>query len=90
MAPTKFLSSTLLIGTIEKTLTKVQKALSFGDEQSFVENPVTYLEFKKFLNPIGQLNNFDVLRKHIFYRGVEPSLRFVQILYFSWHTKMAA
>ncbi|XP_071527319.1 TBC1 domain family member 25 isoform X2 [Panulirus ornatus] len=65
---------------MEKTLSIVQKALSWneeGDETSFraPRPPLTDSEFQQMLNRVGQLSNPKELRLCVYLGGLEPSLR---------------
>lgn len=66
---------------MEKTLSIVQKALSWneeGDETSFraPRPPLTDSEFQQMLNRVGQLSNPKELRLCVYLGGLEPSLRY--------------
>lgn len=65
---------------MEKTLSYVQKALgTFGEDPSAniqpPRLPLTDAEFRKFLDPIGQIIESKELRAVIYFGGIEPSLR---------------
>ncbi|KAG7172769.1 TBC1 domain family member 25-like [Homarus americanus] len=65
---------------MEKTLSIVQKALSWneeGDEASFrpIRPPLTDSEFQQMLNRVGQLAHPKELRLCVYLGGLEPSLR---------------
>lgn len=67
---------------MEKTLNMVQRALgNLGEESSHQQNvhpprpPLTDAEFRRFLDPIGQVVHSKDLRAVIYFGGIEPSLR---------------
>ncbi|KAK7086502.1 hypothetical protein SK128_010462, partial [Halocaridina rubra] len=65
---------------MEKTLSIVQKALSWndeGDEASLrpPRPPLTDAEFQKMLDRVGQLSHPKELRLCVYLGGLEPSLR---------------
>ena len=66
---------------MERTLTLVQRALGTLGEESCRENvqpprpPLTDAEFRRFLDPIGQVIHSKELRAVIYFGGIEPSLR---------------
>ncbi|XP_011162417.1 TBC1 domain family member 25 isoform X1 [Solenopsis invicta] len=75
-----------LSSQMERTLNMVQRALgNLGDEssqsQSHQQNvqpprpPLTDAEFRRFLDPIGQVVHSKELRAVIYFGGIEPSLR---------------
>ncbi|XP_011162418.1 TBC1 domain family member 25 isoform X2 [Solenopsis invicta] len=76
----------LIMNKMERTLNMVQRALgNLGDEssqsQSHQQNvqpprpPLTDAEFRRFLDPIGQVVHSKELRAVIYFGGIEPSLR---------------
>lgn len=72
----------LIMNRMEKTLNIFQRAFNLGEEQvsnSTVSQPtrppLTDAEFRKYLDPIGQISHMKELRNAIYYGGVEPSLR---------------
>ncbi|CAH0556422.1 unnamed protein product [Brassicogethes aeneus] len=63
-----------------KTLNLVQKAFNFGEDgaTSFIQPPrppLSDAEFRKFLDPVGQIGHAKELRSVIYFGGIEPSLR---------------
>ena len=66
---------------MEKTFNLVQRALgNFSDDTTHGNNhppraPLTDAEFRKFLDPIGQVIESKELRAVIYFGGIEPSLR---------------
>ncbi|XP_050453509.1 TBC1 domain family member 25 isoform X2 [Cataglyphis hispanica] len=72
----------LIMNKMEKTLNMVQRALgNLGEESSHQQNihpprpPLTDAEFRRFLDPIGQVVHSKDLRAVIYFGGIEPSLR---------------
>jgi hypothetical protein len=72
----------LILNQVEKTFSMVQRALNLVEEQQPPisdqppRTPLTDAEFRKFLDPIGQVVQFRDLRTAIYYGGIEPSLRY--------------
>lgn len=64
---------------VEKTFNLVQRALGNLADDDNVEQltrpPLTDIEFRKFLDPIGQIICSKELRAVIYFGGIEPSLR---------------
>ena len=64
---------------MEKTISMVQRALgTFGEDSQNTQPPrppLTDAEFRKFLDPIGQVIHSKDLRAVIYFGGIEPSLR---------------
>lgn len=67
---------------MERTLNMVQRALgNLGEESSHQQSaqpprpPLTDAEFRRFLDPIGQVMHSKELRAVIYFGGIEPSLR---------------
>ncbi|CAD6222570.1 GSCOCG00001032001-RA-CDS [Cotesia congregata] len=71
----------LIMNKVEKTFNMVQRALGNLGEESSQQNiqpprpPLTDAEFRKFLDPIGQVIHSKELRAVIYFGGIEPSLR---------------
>lgn len=72
----------LIMNKMEKTINMVQRALgNLGEESSQQNNiqpprpPLTDAEFRRFLDPIGQVIHSKELRAVIYFGGIEPSLR---------------
>ncbi|KAK2587216.1 hypothetical protein KPH14_002956 [Odynerus spinipes] len=72
----------LIMNRMEKTLNMVQRALgNLSDESSHQQSvqpprpPLTDAEFRRFLDPIGQVIHSKELRAVIYFGGIEPSLR---------------
>ncbi|EFN88391.1 TBC1 domain family member 25 [Harpegnathos saltator] len=68
--------------SMERTLNMVQRALgNLGEESSHQQSaqpprpPLTDAEFRRFLDPIGQVVHSKELRAVIYFGGIEPSLR---------------
>ncbi|XP_043467327.1 uncharacterized protein LOC122501709 isoform X2 [Leptopilina heterotoma] len=62
---------------MEKTFNLVQRALGnlADDNVELPRPPLTDIEFRKFLDPIGQIICSKELRAVIYFGGIEPSLR---------------
>lgn len=66
---------------MERTLSLVQRALGNLSDESSRQNvqpprpPLTDAEFRRFLDPIGQVIHSKELRAVIYFGGIEPSLR---------------
>lgn len=62
-----------------KTLNMVQRAFNFGEDGSNSlqppRPPLSDSEFRKFLDPVGQIMYTKELRSVIYFGGIEPSLR---------------
>lgn len=62
-----------------KTLNMVQRAFNFGEDGSATlqppRPPLSDSEFRKFLDPVGQILYAKELRSVIYFGGIEPSLR---------------
>jgi hypothetical protein len=73
----------LILNQVEKTFSIVQRALNLVEEQQPAisdyppRSPLTDAEFRKFLDPVGQVVQSRDLRMAIYYGGIEPSLRYV-------------
>ncbi|XP_003426724.1 TBC1 domain family member 25 [Nasonia vitripennis] len=70
----------IIMNKMEKTLNLVQRALgNFGEDLNAStqppRSPLTDAEFRKFLDPIGQVIQSKELRAVIYFGGIEPSLR---------------
>ncbi|KDR13484.1 TBC1 domain family member 25, partial [Zootermopsis nevadensis] len=71
----------LILNQVERTFNMVQRALNLIEEQQPPisdqppRTPLTDAEFRKFLDPIGQVVQARELRTAIYYGGIEPSLR---------------
>jgi len=72
----------LIMNQVERTFSMVQRALNLVDEQQPAitdqppRMPLTDAEFRKFLDPIGQVVQARELRNVIYYGGIEASLRY--------------
>lgn len=72
----------LIMNQVERTFSMVQRALNLVDEQQPAitdqppRMPLTDAEFRKFLDPIGQVLQARELRNVIYYGGIEASLRY--------------
>jgi hypothetical protein len=73
----------LILNQVEKTFSIVQRALNLVEEQQPAisdhppRSPLTDAEFRKFLDPVGQVVQCRDLRMAIYYGGIEASLRYV-------------
>ncbi|XP_015512583.1 TBC1 domain family member 25 [Neodiprion pinetum] len=70
----------LIMNKMERTLNMVQRALgNLGDDSHQTiqpsRPPLTDAEFRRFLDPIGQVTRSKELRAVIYFGGIEPSLR---------------
>ncbi|XP_014474422.1 PREDICTED: TBC1 domain family member 25 isoform X3 [Dinoponera quadriceps] len=72
----------LIMNKMERTLNMVQRALgNLGEESSHQQSAqpprpsLTDAEFRRFLDPIGQVVHSKELRAVIYFGGIEPSLR---------------
>ncbi|XP_076244728.1 uncharacterized protein LOC143185530 [Calliopsis andreniformis] len=72
----------LIMNKMERTLSMVQRALgNLSEESSHQQSvqpprpPLTDAEFRRFLDPIGQVIHPKELRAVIYFGGIEPSLR---------------
>ncbi|XP_044008685.1 TBC1 domain family member 25 isoform X2 [Aphidius gifuensis] len=71
----------LIMNKMEKTLNLVQRALGNLSDETNQQNiqpprpPLTDAEFRRFLDPIGQVIHSKELRAVIYFGGIEPSLR---------------
>ncbi|KAK9306426.1 hypothetical protein QLX08_002936 [Tetragonisca angustula] len=72
----------LIMNKMERTLNMVQRALGNLSEDSSHQQsaqpprpPLTDAEFRRFLDPIGQVIHPKELRAVIYFGGIEPSLR---------------
>lgn len=72
----------MIMNRMEKTLSIFQRAFNLGEDQMSANNipqssrpALTDAEFRKFLDPIGQISQIKELRTAIYYGGVEPVLR---------------
>lgn len=72
----------LIMNQVERTFSMVQRALNLVDEQQPAitdqppRMPLTDAEFRKFLDPIGQVVQARELRNVIYCGGIEASLRY--------------
>ena len=62
-----------------KTLNMVQRALNLGDDGASSlqppRPPLSDSEFRKFLDPVGQIMHSKELRSVIYFGGIDSSLR---------------
>nr|CAD7392448.1 unnamed protein product [Timema cristinae] len=70
----------LILNQVERTFNMVQRALNLVEDQPTVSSapprsPLTDAEFRRFLDPIGQVVQTKELRTVIYLGGIEPSLR---------------
>lgn len=58
----------------------VQRVLNFGDDPNASiqppRPPLSDSEFRKFLDPVGQIIHARELRSAIYFGGIDPSLRY--------------
>ncbi|XP_049822790.1 uncharacterized protein LOC109605404 isoform X2 [Aethina tumida] len=69
-----------IFNQVGKTLNMVQRALNIGEDgaNAFIQPPrppLSDAEFRKFLDPVGQIGHAKELRSVIYFGGIEPSLR---------------
>ncbi|KAF5274692.1 hypothetical protein FQA39_LY07083 [Lamprigera yunnana] len=68
-----------IINQMGKTLNLVQRAFNFGDDGSTSlqppRPPLSDSEFRKFLDPVGQIVHAKELRSVIYFGGIDSSLR---------------
>ncbi|KAK4879732.1 hypothetical protein RN001_007878 [Aquatica leii] len=68
-----------IINQMGKTLNMMQRALNFGDDGSTSlqppRQPLSDSEFRKFLDPVGQIMHAKELRSVIYFGGIDSSLR---------------
>lgn len=64
---------------MERTFNMVQRALNLGEDGNIniqpVRPPLSDSEFRRFLDPVGQIVHAKELRSVIYYGGIDPSLR---------------
>ena len=63
---------------MEKTLSMVQKALNWNEDDLLpqpIRPPLTDSEFQKMLDTLGTLKDSKELRLRVYAGGIEPSLR---------------
>ncbi|CAH2104444.1 unnamed protein product [Euphydryas editha] len=66
----------LIMNQVEKTFNMVSRALNlYDDPNSPPRPPLSDIEFRAFLDAVGQINNTAKLREVIYCGGIEPSLR---------------
>lgn len=79
----------LIMNRMEKTLNIFQRAFNLGEDQISSSNaqqsrpPLSDAEFRKYLDSMGKINQMKELRLAIYYGGVEPGLRYKQLLFFN-------
>ncbi|CAH1970564.1 unnamed protein product [Acanthoscelides obtectus] len=69
-----------IINQVGKTFNMVQRAFNFGEDDTTLlqqppRPPLSDIEFRKFLDPVGQIIFAKELRSVIYYGGIDPSLR---------------
>lgn len=68
---------------VGKTFNMVQRAFNFSEDGPTILQPprlpVSDEEFRKFLDPVGQIIYAKELRSVIYFGGIDPSLRCVEI-----------
>ncbi|KAF5287114.1 hypothetical protein FQR65_LT12337 [Abscondita terminalis] len=68
-----------IINQVGKTLNMMQRAFNFGDDGSTSlqppRPPLSDSEFRKFLDPVGQIMHAKELRSVIYFGGIDSSLR---------------
>ncbi|XP_045487564.1 TBC1 domain family member 25 isoform X2 [Pieris rapae] len=66
----------MIMNRVEKTFNMVSKALNlYEDPNTPPRPPLNDVEFRTFLDAVGQINNTTKLREVIYCGGIEPSLR---------------
>ncbi|XP_026500412.2 ecotropic viral integration site 5 protein homolog [Vanessa tameamea] len=66
----------LIMNQVEKTFNMVSRALNLYDDPNTPPRPpLSDIEFRAFLDAVGQINNTTKLREVIYCGGIEPSLR---------------
>ncbi|XP_041971561.1 TBC1 domain family member 25 [Aricia agestis] len=66
----------LIMNQVEKTFNMVTRALNlYEDPNTPPRPPLSDIEFRAFLDAVGQINNTTKLREVIYCGGIEPSLR---------------
>nr|XP_022918784.1 uncharacterized protein LOC111427750 [Onthophagus taurus] len=68
-----------IFNQVGKTLNMVQRAFNFGEDGNIsiqpTRPPLSDAEFRKFLDPLGQIVHIKELRSFIYFGGIDPSLR---------------
>ncbi|XP_072396135.1 uncharacterized protein [Diabrotica undecimpunctata] len=68
-----------IFNQVGKTLNLVQRAFNFGEDGNTTlqppRPPLSDAEFRRFLDPVGQIMYAKELRSVIYFGGIEPSLR---------------
>ncbi|KAK9872327.1 hypothetical protein WA026_017142 [Henosepilachna vigintioctopunctata] len=71
-----------IFNQVGKTINMVQRAFNFGEDcgnnvmlQYPPKAPLSDAEFRRYLDPVGQIINAKELRSCIYFGGIEPSLR---------------
>ncbi|CAG9862678.1 unnamed protein product [Phyllotreta striolata] len=68
-----------IFNQVGKTLNLVQRAFNFGEDGSTAlqppRQPLSDAEFRRFLDPVGQIVYAKELRSVIYFGGIDPSLR---------------
>ncbi|KAK5646294.1 hypothetical protein RI129_004758 [Pyrocoelia pectoralis] len=68
-----------IINQVGKTLNMMQRAFNFGDDGSTSLQPprlpLSDSEFRKYLDPVGQITHAKELRSVIYFGGIDSSLR---------------
>lgn len=71
-----------IFNQVGKTINMMQRAFNFGEDvgnnttlQYVPKAPLSDAEFRRFLDPVGQIINAKELRSCIYFGGIEPSLR---------------
>ncbi|CAH0404935.1 unnamed protein product [Chilo suppressalis] len=66
----------IIMNQVEKTFNMVSRALNlYDDPNTPPRQPLCDIEFRTFLDAVGQINNPTKLREVIYCGGIEPSLR---------------
>ncbi|XP_039764646.1 uncharacterized protein LOC120637084 isoform X1 [Pararge aegeria] len=66
----------LIMNQVEKTFNMFSRALNLYDDPNTPPRPpLSDIEFRAFLDAVGQINNTSKLREVIYCGGIEPSLR---------------
>ncbi|XP_044751267.1 TBC1 domain family member 25 isoform X2 [Coccinella septempunctata] len=71
-----------IFNQVGKTINLMQRAFNFGEDvgnntslQYIPKAPLSDAEFRRYLDPVGQIINAKELRSCIYFGGIEPSLR---------------
>ncbi|GBP76685.1 TBC1 domain family member 25 [Eumeta japonica] len=66
----------MIMNQVEKTFNMVSRALNlYEDPNTPPRSPLSDIEFRSFLDAVGQIINISKLRETIYFGGIDPSLR---------------